>query len=129
MAAALLLALTSCKKDPKESKYETMVSPVYDTELLNHTGGGLTINMKVTFAVFNGCGQFGSFVSSTQADTLVVKVLGRYPKEAVCTDDIPTRTATFTKTYPSPGTYYIKWVGPGAWGPESMIHRDTIVLR
>ncbi|MBO9154294.1 hypothetical protein ACFOTA_18910 [Chitinophaga sp. GCM10012297] len=129
-AVIMLSAITSCHKDdPAESKYERKFSPVVSTELQNAGAAGLTVSLKVTFQVYNGCGQFDSFVVSSDKDTGVVKVLARYPKEAFCTQDIPQRTATFKKTFPAPGTYYIKWVGPAQSGPETVTHRDTITVK
>lgn len=131
-ATAVLLAVTSCDKDdPADSKYQRKFSPVVETELLQ-PATALTVSLKVTFLVFNGCGQFDSFVPSmdkTDKNTLVMKVMARYPKEAACTQDIPRRTATFNKIFPAPGTYYINWVGPAQAGPETVTHRDTIIVR
>jgi hypothetical protein len=129
IAAAALLAFTSCKKNRKDhGKFDKKISPVVDTELQD-AGVARSIKMKVTFIVFNGCGQFDSFSSSTEADTLVMQVVARYPQDALCTDDLPRRTTTFTKTYPAAGTYYIKWVGPVHGGTETQVHRDTIIVR
>ncbi|MGN7723819.1 hypothetical protein [Chitinophaga sp. 22620] len=129
IAAAVLLASTSCKKNRKDhGKFNKEISPVVKTELQD-AGVARSIKMEVTFIVFNGCGQFDSFSSSIEADTLVMQVVARYPQDALCTDDLPRRTTTFTKTYSAAGTYYIKWVGPAKDGYESQVHRDTIIVR
>lgn len=129
IAAAVLLASTSCKKDKNKDggKFNKEFSPVVNTEPLD-SGQPYTIKMKVTFTVFNGCGAFDSFSSSWEKDTLVMKVVARYPANAFCTDNLPTLTTTFTKEYTKPGTYYIKWVGPGQGEPEGSVHRDTVVI-
>jgi hypothetical protein len=129
IAAAILLGSTSCKKNRKDhGKFDKKISPVINTELQD-AGVARSIKMKVTFIVFNGCGQFDSFSDSTEADTLVMKVVARYPQDALCTDNLPALTTTFTKTYPAAGTYYIKWVGPAQGGYEGQVHRDTITVR
>src|SRR5688500_4859408 len=120
IAAALLLA-TSCDKDNNKTEFIKKESLVIETALLEEPKAGTPVRLNVYFKVISGCGQFDSFVTSKEMDTLVVKVMARYPKNALCTDDYPTRTAVFSHTFPGQGTYYVKFPGP-----NNMVYRDTI---
>jgi hypothetical protein len=66
------------------------------------------ITVTVSFAVFNGCGQFGRFEETTTGNTKKISIIAKY-SGCICTDDIPTRKATYKFTAVNPGVYYLQF--------------------
>jgi hypothetical protein len=53
-----------------------------------------TINIEVSFQVFNGCGGFGKFIETQFNNTKNIEVEAIY-QGCICTDDMPIRTTNY----------------------------------
>lgn len=92
---------------------------------------GETINILVSFRVTNGCGQFGRFVESGNGLTRVIEIEARY-EGLICTQDLPSREATYEYTPNSPGEYVFSFMsGPDLRfedpGPDKFITVSVLV--
>ncbi|RPD38214.1 hypothetical protein [Chitinophaga barathri] len=124
LAAAVTLLAVSCTNDPDPIvEYEKTPGSVAKTELIGAARAGVPVQLDVTFSLHNSCSSFDSFESWKEADTLVVKVWGLTPKDSGCTKEIRYHTKRFTYTYPSPGTYYLKFMRF-----NGNLHRDTLIV-
>jgi hypothetical protein len=80
------------------------------------------IRVTVSFHVFNGCGQFGRFEETTTGNTKKISIIAKY-SGCICTDDIPTRKATYKFTAVNPGVYYLQFNSS-----DSTYLRDTLTI-
>ncbi len=62
----------------------------------------------VSFTASNGCGQFENFSESVNGNVNNITVNARY-EGCVCTQDLPTRTATYTFKKSQPGVYELRF--------------------
>ncbi len=72
---------------------------------------GESVALEVYFVVANGCGQLGSFGTTTLDSVVTIAVYPVYAGQA-CTLNLPTRKAIYTYTPVSKGTHTLKfWRG------------------
>lgn len=66
------------------------------------------IVLTVYFTCFNGCGQFGNFEETITGNTSTIKVNAKYVG-CTCTQDVPTRTASYKFKKSQTGTYVLQF--------------------
>jgi hypothetical protein len=107
---ATLMAFTCKKEDTANNKCLSFAkAPV--TAVTGPATGSINqdINLTVSFACSNGCGQFGSFEQARTGNTFEISVTAKY-EGCVCTQDIPVRQQTYTFRASQPGTYLLNFV-------------------
>ena len=97
-------------------------SPVYIVEGPDSAKLDETIELKVSFGVFNGCGDFGNFETTPQEDTTLISVTAKYAG-CLCTDNLPRIDTVYLFKSTKPGPNYLKFVGS-----EGVYIRDTIYV-
>ena len=105
-----IVSLIACNKTPDNDEcLEFKQSPV--SVVTGPATGNINqdINLAVSFSCFNGCGQFGSFNSTTVADTTTIEVIAKY-EGCICTQDLPVRQTNYTFRKSQPGTYHLKFM-------------------
>ncbi|RPE07993.1 hypothetical protein EGT74_13025 [Chitinophaga lutea] len=118
-------AMNSCEKDKKPKEYTYAPAPVMATDGVNTTTLGVPLKLTVHFQVHNGCGAFDRFVAEDKnADTTLVYVQARYPKDAMCTDNLPVLHTSYTFTPKKTGVHYLKFRGR-----EGQFVIDTIMVK
>ncbi len=122
---ALGAVIGSCQKDKKPTEYTYSPAPVLSTEGVNSTTHGIDLHLQVYFQVNNGCGQFDEFVvEEKNADTTLVYVQAKYPKDAMCTDNLPVLNTRYTFTPKKIGVHYLKFRGR-----DGAFVTDTIIVK
>src|SRR5688572_10923780 len=67
------------------------------------------VNFQVYFGVHNGCGQFGNFEESIEANSRLIKVIAKY-EGCICTQDAPGRIGDYKFRTSQTGTYFLKFL-------------------
>ncbi|HTF31868.1 MAG TPA: hypothetical protein VK625_23585 [Flavitalea sp.] len=118
----LLFLLFSCdKKDECAPEYHEG-API-SVEGPSTAQVGTSITLSLSFAVYNGCGQFSRFQETTKGNKRIIKPIAVYPTCSLCTADIPTRHVDYKFSADQPGTYYLQF--EGIYESEVL---DTIVV-
>lgn len=109
MSSALML-LSACQMDDSNTDYclSYQTEPVTAVTPIPGVPAQENNSFKVDFNSTNGCGAFDSFDVTSDGNTRVIKVIGKYVG-CVCTQDLPAREATYTFTETTPGTYTLKF--------------------
>ena len=115
---------TSCSKSKTSNTcISYQVAPVTAVAGL-HTGTvNQDISLMVSFDIVNGCGQFGNFTTTADADTTVIVVNAKYTG-CVCTQLAGTLQAAYTFRPGQPGTYYFKF-----YQADLDYIRDSVVVQ
>jgi hypothetical protein len=106
--ACLLVGLSACKK-------ETLTQATHH-DVLAVTGpatGALNtpVVLTVTYPYSNGCDYIGSFEESRTGNTVTIKALSKpVAKDAVCTQDVGTRTVDYSFTSAVAGTFVLQFL-------------------
>lgn len=86
----------------------------YEQAFVGHVDGNSIgqinqeINFQVSFGCHNGCGQFGHFEEIVSGNTRTIIVNAKY-EGCACTQDAPSRTATYKFKTSQAGTYLLKF--------------------
>ncbi|SFB95003.1 hypothetical protein SAMN05421780_10272 [Flexibacter flexilis DSM 6793] len=103
-----------CCKD-LECKDKDSDCTSYRNEAVNEVDGPSTglvnqeLNYTVSFSCYNGCGDFGKFEEAVGANnTRTISVVAKY-QGCMCTQDVPSRRATYKFKAIQAGTYYLKF--------------------
>jgi len=67
------------------------------------------IPVPTKFACTNGCGQFSSFETKIEGNTINVRVIVKY-EGCVCTENLPVYSETYDLKITTPGSYVVKFV-------------------
>lgn len=67
-----------------------------------------TINIEVSFQVFNGCGQFGRFIETQNGNSRTIEVEARY-EGCICTQDAPIRKVNYEFVPKNAGNYELNF--------------------
>ncbi|MCJ8166538.1 hypothetical protein MKJ04_16960 [Pontibacter sp. E15-1] len=121
----LTFACFGCTKEADELRLRTAdAAPVVQVVVADKV---LTVGESATLTVFfevrNGCGEFGSFDTNSDGQTLTVRVIPHY-REGFCTQALETRETTYTFTPKTKGTYTLKF-----WAGENDYISETIVVQ
>jgi len=88
--------LSSCNIDQENEGECVSNKTEYVTSVNSPSTGSVseTINIEVSFQVFNGCGGFGKFIETQNNTTKNIEVEAIY-QGCICTDDMPIRTTNY----------------------------------
>ena len=105
----LTLLLSSCSGD--DNSADNCVE--YHSAGVEDVNAAATIDSSgypflVHFRVYNGCGQFGSFVETKAGNEITIEVIAKY-ECCICTDDAPLRAITYIFNETASGTYILKF--------------------
>jgi uncharacterized membrane protein len=67
-----------------------------------------TVNIEVSFRVFNGCGGFGTFIETQNGNNRTIEVEAKY-EGCICTQDVPIRTVNYEFIANSAGNYELNF--------------------
>jgi len=122
MLIAVFTAFTGCSRSTDEGDYIERVTPVENQTVTSKTSTSISFNTVVGWG--NGCGKF-SRSDVIKADSVyLIKILGREPKDAVCTAVLISFNAPVTINLPSTGTYTFKF-----WRSDSTSTDTTITIQ
>jgi hypothetical protein len=68
-----------------------------------------TINIEVSFQVFNGCGRFGKFIETQNNNTKNIEVEAKY-EGCICTQDLPIRATNYKFIPNRIGNYELNFI-------------------
>jgi hypothetical protein len=119
-----VILLTACDKKENRNCDSFQKVPVIETESAYSGIVNSVVPVKVTFIVFNGCGQFGRFEQTIHQNLIRIRVIAHY-SGCICTADIPRRTATYSFIASKPGTYVVQFEPVS----DAAIIQDTITIR
>lgn len=120
----LLCALLACHKKNNSTCLSFEKAPIIAVDGPHAAKVNESISIKVSFVVFNGCGQFGRFEESVVENLTKISVIAKY-EGCRCTLDIPRRETQYTFVAPSAGEYVMEFEAVDA---EHTI-RDTITVQ
>jgi hypothetical protein len=67
-----------------------------------------TVNIEVSFGVFNGCGGFGKFIETQNGNNKTIEIEAKY-EGCICTQDAPIRTVNYEFIANSTGDYELNF--------------------
>ena len=97
-------------------------SPVYIVEGPDSAKLDETIELKVAFGVFNGCGGFGNFETTPQEDSTLISVTAKYVG-CLCTQSGAIIDTVYHFKSAKLGINYLKFIGS-----EGVFIRDIIYV-
>ena len=103
--------------------YKYFTSPVVKVEGPKTAAVNQSIDLKVSFTCFNGCGNFGNYEQMVNGNTTTINVIAKY-EGCICTQDVPTRQSIYSFSAPQAGTYFLKFLRTG-----NVYLTDTITVR
>ena len=106
IAVLTIFVFTQCDKDEKCIEYHQAAITMTNTPTLGEVNKEIPI--IISFGCFNGCGQFDSFEESKQGNVLIINVIAKY-EGCACTQDAPTKQATYLFETSEQGVYYLKF--------------------
>ena len=113
---------TGCSKSTDGDDYIERVTPVENQTVTAKTSTSISFNTLVGWG--NGCGQFSRSVVVKTDSVYLIKILGKEPKDAVCTAVLISFNAPVTINLPSTGTYIFKF-----WRSDSTSRDTTITIQ
>jgi hypothetical protein len=109
---AMLLALGSfaCNKQSDEVESLSLVQYNFSNAVGPDSGlVGQPAIFTVSYPYSNGCQVVDTFKEETNGNTTSIKAFGHYDKNAMCTQDVGTRSKTYTFTPSSKGTFTLRF--------------------
>lgn len=103
--------------------YNFFISPVVKVEGPKTTAVNQSIDLKILFTCFNGCGNFGNYEQIVNGNTTTINVIAKY-EGCICTQDVPIRQSTYSFSAPQAGIYFLKFSQTG-----NVYLTDTITVR
>ena len=116
-----LTALLSCSTGTESEEMIVQASPVFRVEVTQKSSNKITFLAKAGWP--NGCGRFSHFESSQVGADYQIKVFGKQPREALCTQAGIQFDAPVDLTIGQPGTYTFRF-----WQSDFATLDTTIVF-
>jgi hypothetical protein len=117
--------LSGCNLD-QEKEGECVSNKIEFVTSVNSPSTGSvneTINIEVSFRVFNGCGGFGKFIETQNNNIKNIQIEAKY-EGCICTDDIPIRTTNYKFIPTRTGNYKLNFRS----SPTEFITIDLVII-
>ncbi|WJS93067.1 hypothetical protein NYQ10_13310 [Flavobacterium johnsoniae] len=108
----LSIAFVSCNNDDDETTPATTSKAALATEIKGPATGKVNdeLSYDVTYVVDNACGEFDKISEVKIGEVKGLQVMAKYPKEGVCTQQVPEPKKTVYKfKSTTKGTFEIKF--------------------
>ena len=104
---------SSCKKNSESNNcFSLEKAPVVAIEGPSTAQVGQEITLRISFSCKNGCGDFDNFSTVSSGTVSTITVNARYTG-CICTQDIPTRVASYKFKATQTGRYDLQFLQSG----------------
>jgi hypothetical protein len=107
--ALSVVANTACKKEVAVEDGSLVQYNMTSVTGANTTTVNEPVLLTVSYRYLNGCQVVDTFKQETTGNVLSIKAFGNFDKTALCTQDVGTRSKTYTFTSSSRGTFELRF--------------------
>jgi hypothetical protein len=104
----LTLLLFSCNSNDDTGDNCIEFHPASIETVVEKPNSDAAYLFDVGFRVSNGCGEFGSFVQTSEGNVITIQVIAEYDG-CYCTEDAPLRETIYAFNETIPGIYTLKF--------------------